>query len=50
MNKAEKLVKSGATAADAARKTGLSTTAIYQSAWYRALKNLPPKLKKGEEK
>ena len=36
MQKAERMVKAGATPAEAARKTGLSGTAIYQAAWYKA--------------
>lgn len=36
MQKAERLVKAGMKPAEAARKTGLSGTAIYQAAWYKA--------------
>lgn len=38
MQKAERMVKAGAKPAEAARKTGLSGTAIYQAAWYKELK------------
>lgn len=47
MIKARRLVESGkASPAEAARKTGLSATAVYQSPWYRELKGLPIRPKK----
>lgn len=47
MQQAERFVKAGkGTPADAARKFGLSGTAIYQAPWYRIFKFLKPVEKK----